>query len=262
MIRGVEEYIKMNNLKHSLLLSDISNINESINPYIETFLSNRVAGILSTSENIDKEYMNYLREINIPIVFLDCYRKKKEFTFSYVTINDYKGAYDITEYLIKNGHKKINFISSDIDSSFTWDRNKGFKAAMKKNNITINEDNILFCRNIGITDGFKSAEIILSSKNKPTAIICINDEVAYGVIDYCYKNKIRIPDDISITGFDDNSYSSLSFIDLTTVRDPVKEIGQIGAAILFDKIITKNGEQIIKIVEPEIMVRNSVKSLI
>jgi len=133
---------------------------------------------------------------------------------------------------------------------------------MKKNNITINEDNILFCRNIGITDGFKSAEIILSSKNKPTAIICINDEVAYGVIDYCYKNKIRIPDDISITGFDDNSYSSLSFIDLTTVRDPVKEIGQIGAAILFDKIITKNGEQIIKIVEPEIMVRNSVKSLI
>jgi len=65
MIRGVEEYIKMNNLKHSLLLSDISNINESINPYIETFLSNRVAGILSTSENIDKEYMNYLREINI-----------------------------------------------------------------------------------------------------------------------------------------------------------------------------------------------------
>ena len=64
MIKGVEEYIYQNSIKYSLLLSNISNMTDSIGPYIEPLLSHKVAGILSTSENIDKEYINYLRKTN------------------------------------------------------------------------------------------------------------------------------------------------------------------------------------------------------
>ena len=103
MIKGVEEYIKLNNLKYFLLLSNVSNLSDSIDPYFETLLSHKVAGILSTSENISSQYMAYLKETGLPIVFIDCYKNDKEFDFSYVTVDDYKGAYKITENLVKKG---------------------------------------------------------------------------------------------------------------------------------------------------------------
>lgn len=261
MIKGVEEFIKKNNLKYSLLLSNISKISENIEPYVEPLLSNKVAGILSTSENLDKEYMHYLKKIDIPIVFIDSYKKEAAFDFSYVTIDDFKGAFKITDFLISKGHRDICFICTTISSSFKEERVNGFKAAFKKNGIKCYKKNFLFLDDYGINEGYKAAQIIFKKNHKPTAILCINDETAYGVMNYCHKNNILIPENVSIAGFDDTKYSSLNFINLTTVNDPVKEIGHISASILFDKIFNKNKIEVRKIIEPEIIIRNSIKSI-
>jgi len=258
---GVEEQIKCDDQKFFLLISNISDINDNIDPHVEALLSHKVAGILSTSENISKNYMALLKELGIPTVFVDCYKKDKDFNFSYVTVDDFKGAYKITEYLIKNGHKNIGFINSSAQFSFTKDRLKGFKTAMRDNNLAINEENVLFFKGIGINEGLQAADILFNRNIAPTAIICINDEVAYGVLDFCYNHNIKVPEDVSVTGFDDNIYSSLSFVGLTTVKDPIREVGRIATDVLLKKIIRKNGSRIVKIIEPEVVIRDTIKAI-
>ena len=119
-----------------------------------------------------------------------------------------------------------------------------------------------FCPNENAKDGYEAAKKLLSIENKPTAIFCFNDYSAYGVINYCFENKIKIPEDISVAGFDDIEFSSLGFVGLTTIRQPVEEIAEKAIKILIDKIEGNSKTEVITKLEPKLIIRNSTKKLI
>ena len=85
--------------------------------------------------------------------------------------------------------------------------------------------------------------------------------IAFGVINYCFKNSIRIPDEISVVGFDNNKFSSLNFISLTTIDEPKKEIGANACEILIQQINSDHKIKIKKLLKPKLIKRNSAKKI-
>jgi LacI family transcriptional regulator len=257
IIRGIEEYIIEEGYNYSLILSDMIDPENISDKYIDNFLQRRVDGIATTSDYLSIDYLKMLNSTNIPMVFINRYIVNPKISINYVIIDNFKGAYMITEHLIKLGHKNIAHISTGNSSAVVSKRLDGYKTALSDNGIEINDDNIILRGDLTAESGYNIASELLARENPPTAIFCINDYTAYGVIDYCFKHNIKIPGDISIAGFDDVSFSSLDFISLTTVRQPINDIGRIAAQILFDKIKFGKKDKVHRILEPEIVVRKS-----
>jgi len=257
LIRGMEEYISSGEYNYSLIISDMIEPTKSANPYIDNFLERRVDGIATTSDNLSLDYLKLLSKTNIPIVFVNRYIENPTVRINYIIIDNFKGAYMVTEHLIKLGHKNIAHISADTRNPVVANRLSGFKTAMNDYGVEIKNKDIVPDCDLTPENGYSIASQLFTSKDPPSAIFCINDYTAYGVIDYCFKNNINLPEDVSVAGFDDASFSSLDFVSLTTVKQPIKEIGRTAAEILLDKI--KNGEKdkVHKIIEPELVVRKS-----
>ena len=261
VIRGMEEYINENNLKYNLILEDIIDKKELGDKNIDSFIENRVAGILSTTDQISIKYLNYLKNIKLPIVFIGRFVDSIDIKVDYVTTNNFKGAYLMTDYLLKLGHENIGYITGPLDSRVVINRFNGYKKALKDSKMKVEERNIVIADDLTSENGFMAAKELLSSRSKLTAIFCVSDFMAFGVIDYCYKNNIKIPDDISITGFDDVSFSSLNFINLTTVRQPIKKIGKKAMEIITKKIENEITENVEIAYDVEVIKRNSTRSL-
>ncbi|MBM3707717.1 MAG: LacI family transcriptional regulator [Actinobacteria bacterium] len=253
----MEEYISEGDYNYSLILSDMIEPDKISNSYIDNFLERRVDGIATTTDNLSVDYLKLLRNVNVPIIFVNRYLENTTVRINYVSIDNFKGAYMITEHLIKLGHINIAHISSDIKYTVVANRLTGFKTAMNDYGIEVKDENIIIKNDLTAESGFMIASQLLTRKNPPSAIFCINDYTAYGVIDYCFKNNIRVPKDVSIAGFDDASFSSLGFVSLTTIRQPIKEIGRMAAEILLDKIKFGERDKVHKIFDPELVIRES-----
>lgn len=229
--------------------------------YIDTLLENRVAGIATTSDKISAKYVKFLKKINIPTIFIGRLVDIPDIEIDYVTVDNKKGAYDMTNYLLELGHRKIAYFTGPLDTNVTSARLKGHTQALKESKINNIEPWVIDSGDFTYEAGFKTSEKIFASNNRPTAIFCSNDYSAFGVIDYCYKHKIKIPEDVSVAGFDDVAFSSFGFIGLTTVKQPIKKLGRMAAESLFKKIRNDKGENIQIILEPEVVIRRSTSAI-
>ena len=261
IIRGIEDYKIKQNLDYNLLLIDMLYSDRLGDRYINGLIENRVSGILTTSDRFSSDIIKYLEQIKLPIVFIGRYIRLPDVKSNYVIIDNVKGAYMMTEYLIGLGHRKIFYLTAQMDSASINDRLLGYKTAIVRCKVEKLQETIIYSEEFTFNGGYKAAEQIFSSKDLPTAIFCANDYSAFGVFEYCYKHKIRIPEDISIAGFDDIKFSSLDFINLTSVRIPTTELGHIAAKTVFDKINNKNEELTHIILEPELVIRNSTRRI-
>ena len=218
----------------------------------------RLAGIIVTPPHSDNiEFIKLIEKLELPKVLIssgldldqsDC-----------IKTNDEEISIEMTNYLIKSGHRKIAFIKGHPTHLSVNHRFIGFQKAMKDANINI--DNSLVENGLNsLLSGEQCAERLLNLSNRPTAIFASNDEMAAGVIKVAYKKGIRIPDDLSVVGFDDSPMTEMITPPLTTVRQPLDAIGEKSAQKLIDKLEDKDitHESIIK---SEIIFRESVTRL-
>ena len=261
IIRGIEECKILHNLDYNIILIDMNNKEELGDKYINTLLENRVAGIATTSDKISPECVRFLKKIKLPTMFIGRHIEVPDIVIDYVIVNNLKGAYDMTKYLLELGHRKIAYLTGPLDTNVTYDRLHGYKKALKKFGIKNIMENVINSSDFTFESGYNAAKEIFSSKDWPTAIFCANDFSAFGVMDYCYKHNIKIPGDVSIAGFDDVNFSSLSFVNLTTVKQPIKKMAKIAAEALFEKIKTKDSMPVQIIIKPEIMIRKSTRAI-
>ena len=201
IVRGIEEYIRQNNLEYCLFSVDLNNKDEDSDMYIERFLENRVSGILTTTDKISLKTIKYLKKIELPIIFVSRYVDYQCYDLDFIIVDNFKGAYMIADYVIKCGHKNIGIISGPLNTKTLIDRRNGFGKALKDSNINFDLNNEIIVDEYTIEGGYKAAKILMSFKSKPTAVFCINDFMAIGFIDWCFKNNLNIPKDISVTGF-------------------------------------------------------------
>lgn len=261
IVRGIRDYIGQQNLGYQMSLVDLNSKDKDSDEYINQFLKNRVAGIITTTDKISLKNINHLKKINVPIIFVSRYIDNPSLNLDFIILDNFKGAYMITDYMIKCGHKNIGIISCHFDTKTLIDRENGFKQALRDSNIDFNDELKITINDRTIEEGNRAAKIVSSLKNRPTAVFCINDFVAIGFIDWCFKNNLNVPKDISVTGFDDIKLSSLKLIGLTSIKVPIEFMARKAAEILFKKITSTDKEIYNIIIEPELVIRKSVKCI-
>lgn len=173
-----------------------------------------------------------------------------------IDIDNYKGAYMMTDYIASKGHKRIGFLKINEDKKFTYDRFEGYKKALENNDINFDETLIKEVFNVESEGYEKSYELI--EKQKPTAIFCSSDILAVGAFRAAKELGTKVPKDLSIGGFDGLMYDLISEIPLTTIRQPVFEAGKKLAGVLLKKIENINNTSEKRLITPELIIRNSI----
>jgi LacI family transcriptional regulator len=179
----------------------------------------------------------------------------------YVSSNDYEAAYTLTSEIIKHGHKNIGFIKGHPKHSASELRFNGYTDAMqnyglKKNDSWIKQGNFSF------KSGFDAGVEIFNSIKIPTAIFASNDSMAAGIMKSAQMHGLKIPDDISIPGFDDSPIAHQIWQALTTVKQPDEKMANHAAKILMAKFDGLNEQSQPKEFKSELIVRESLKNLI
>ena len=140
-----------------------------------------------------------------------------------VEISDYDAAKQMTVKLIQLGHTSIGFVTGRKGTATTRRRLDGFLSAMKDANLTV-PDNFILEGNYEYRSGLDAGESLLQQAPRPTAIFASNDEMAAGVIAAAHKSGVSVPEEVSIAGFDDSVIATVVWPQLTTVRQPIKEM--------------------------------------
>lgn len=237
MIRGIEEVARMYN--YDILLSSSYNELERELKYAQILKNKQAEGIIMIAEDYNKETIKTLREFNKPFLYLNRYNKSEEiFT---VSLDNKKSIKSMMDYLGNMGHKNIMYLSSDKYDENSVEKLKisGYEEFIAENNL---KKNILSLKGYSFDDGYNNGEKIISMARQEgiTAIFCSYDEVAIGLLNYCYDNSIEVPEEISVVGYGNIKISSLYRPRLTTVIEPYYDIG----AVAIRKIIKDiNGEE-------------------
>jgi LacI family transcriptional regulator len=202
--------------------------------YVRAITNGLTDGLLLVAPLVPASYIEALREQDFPYVLID--QADATESSSVVEATNWQGAYDATEYLIQLGHRRIAFIKGSPVVRSAADRLDGYKAALTDKGISILEE-LLIEGDFQQQTAYESAQRLLQSQQTlPTAIFASNDLSAFGAIDAVRECGLRIPDDISIIGFDDIPQASFVYPKLTTVRQPLEEMGQVAVKILLERI--------------------------
>ncbi len=177
--------------------------------------------------------VHMLTKAGIPVLALATAKPLEE--VSAVRIDDYQGALTMTRYLIGLGHSKIGFIKGDPTHTPSELRFEGFLAGLKEAGLAVNTDWVedgLFTYRSGLDAG----RSLLEKKDKPTAIFASNDDMAAAVVAVAHGLHIRIPEDLSVCGFDDTPVASTIWPELTTIHQPIVAMGRSSVSTIFEKI--------------------------
>ncbi|MGD1822808.1 MAG: LacI family DNA-binding transcriptional regulator [Pleomorphochaeta sp.] len=246
-----------NNLRkkgYYAMIRSINTIEDTIN-----FLNSwNVDGAIFIFPKSDIDINKLLDKVTTEIVFFDSYQSCEKALM--ININDYKGTYLATKYLINKGHKEIAFVSASKDTKLIQLRYNGYKDAMLENGLTLNKSNI-FETKISFVDGIDIGKQI-SEHNNITAAITTADIVAIGIIEGTRLSGLRIPEDISLIGFDNLTISNYCYPKLTTINQNIAKKGEMAITLLLDKIEKINELPNKILIDVDLIERQSVISKI
>ena len=144
-------------------------------------------------------------------------------THGAVMIDDFQAAYDMTKHIIDLGHTRIGFIIGNPEQVSSGRRFNGYCAAVEDAGLELLDDLIVQGR-FTYRSGMAGAEKLLALKSRPTAIFASNDDMAAATVAVCHRNHLDVPNDITVCGFDDTAMASTIWPELTTIRQPIREM--------------------------------------
>jgi LacI family transcriptional regulator len=204
--------------------------------YVETLTRGMVDGLLLVLPRTPENYLEWLRTRHFPYVLID--HQGIDNTGPAVGATNTLGGYDATHYLLKLGHRRIGFITGDLKLGCAHDRLQGYQTALQEYGIAFDAQLVVegdFLQ----PSGYAGATALVQCQPRPTAIVTSNDVMAFGVMEAVRDHGLRIPEDISIVGFDDIPQAASVHPPLTTIRQPLEEMGRAAARLLFEIIENK-----------------------
>jgi LacI family transcriptional regulator len=216
-----------------------------------------VGGVVFADVINNRSHVEMLLEMGVPVVVMNYF--VRDLDVSSVSIDNLKGAQTATEYLIGLGHQKIAFISGDLMTQGAGDRLEGYRMSLEKAGIAFCED--YFLKGDYSRKSARSAtEKILGLKERPTAIFASSDDMAMEVVSVLLESDLKVPQDISIIGFDDDPVCLYGPVALTTIRQPLREMAQTAVKELYLKMQDPGRETTHIILSPDLVIRDSVSS--
>ncbi|MCU0481220.1 MAG: LacI family transcriptional regulator [Anaerolineae bacterium] len=230
IVRGVDQ--ELARVDYELMVYTTHRKGNDEASYLQYVANGLTEGILLVVPLLSAEFLRALDEIGYPYVLIDAVDDTGR-SFS-VNVTNWEGAYKATEYLIQLGHRRIGFITGILELSSTKARYDGYLTALKDYDIPI--DQALIAKgDFGKNSGYLATQHLLNLANRPTAIFSSNDVMALGAMDAIREVGLRIPEDISIIGFDDVPEAVSAYPKLTTVHQPLEEMGRVGVKLLMEQ---------------------------
>ena len=256
IIRGIDAELSLQNLDLILYTTHRTAAKEA--NYVANLAQGMVDGLLLVLPRSPQDYIETLMGRNFPFVFID--HQGSGGACPAVGATNWQGAYHATEYLIGLGHKRIGFITGSMDLGCAVDRLEGYRAALRTHHISGATD-LVYEGAFFQPDGYAGASALLDLTDPPTAIFASNDVMAMGAMDAIRNRGRRIPEDISVIGFDNIPQSAMVYPPLTTVQQPLEKMGRAATQILLD--ILKDPDKDVGRIElpTELIVRNSTSAL-
>jgi LacI family transcriptional regulator len=180
----------------------------------------------------------------------------KDLDVSYLAVDNVKGGVIAAEYLINLGHKRIATVTGNMQTQAGIDRFEGFQKALTKHGLECPEEYV-FKGDYSRRCARQAAENFFKLDNPPTAIFAASDEMAMEIISMAYENGIKIPEDISVIGFDDNPAGLFGPVGLTTIKQPLFTMGEEAVRILNEIMVGEQKTIARKVLVPELILRES-----
>jgi LacI family purine nucleotide synthesis repressor len=219
----------------------------------------RVDGILVMCSDLTQELSEMLEShADIPKVIMDWGPEASK--ADKIIDNSELGGYLATKYLIDRGHKDIACLSGHLNKLACQERIAGFRRAMAEANLEVN-DNWILEGNFECDTAVLAADKIIAMDKMPTAVFCFNDTMALGLMSRLQQKGVRVPDDISVIGYDNIELAEYFSPPLTTIHQPKRRVGKNAFEILLERIKDKEHERRIFEMHPEIVERDTVKDL-
>ncbi|KAA5539679.1 LacI family DNA-binding transcriptional regulator [Adhaeribacter rhizoryzae] len=239
----------------------ISQSNESYETEVanaKVMLTNRVDGVLVslTKETRNFDHLKIFQRKGIPIVFFN--RVCEEMEVPKVVTNDYDGAFNIVEHLIQRGKKRIAHLAGPDSLLISRKRLNGYLDALRKNNIPVIEE-LIIPYDLTLEKVKIYVKYLLELPDPPDALFAINDPTAMEAIQIIKAKGLRIPEDIAVAGFSNDFASALIEPGLTTVSQPMREIGKTAMQLLLEMMDKEVSEwkAITRTLKAELIIRGS-----
>ena len=227
----------------------------NVDAVLQEILDYQVDGIVLASVAISSSLAEQCDAAGIPVVLFN--RAQKDDRFSTVTSDNFGGGRELAGFLVAGGHQRIAYIAGWEGASTQRDREAGFRAGLAS------RGRDLFTRGVGNFQSDMAAEAALemfSSADRPDAVFVANDHMAFAVMDVLrHRLNLRIPEDVSVVGFDDVQLAAWPSFDLTTVRQPSGRMVDATVAALVDKIENGDGVSQRVQVDARLIVRGSAR---
>ncbi len=255
LARGAEDEAAKN--KHSLILCSSDDLFVKAEFHANRLIENYISGVIfvptSSSDSMNKLIVQKFQEKNIPVVLAD--RSIPNLELDFVTTDNFEGAFNLTNYLISKGHKKIAFVYSNIFSTERL-RFEGYKKALKDNGIQIDQSIVVSHSGPFNDEQFsKYATSILKQRKKISAIFAGHDRIAQTFYLVAKNMGLSFPEDLSIVGYDDLNFTTIS---LTTMHQPIYEMGVESMKLINSRINGENKKPKSIILNSFLMERDSV----
>ncbi len=265
IIQGIEQVARSNNYR--ILLGDMQNDPDNARAYGELCAQRQADGLISLCRTIPFPYSKSRKSLDPkwPPLVMAC-EYDDVIPVPGVGIDNERAALDGVRYLAAQGHTKIAFINGPEDSPLCRDRLKGYRKGISTivglPSVGRRRSELLFHGDFSLESGAQAARDICAAKTLPTAIFAANDAMAIGALPVLKRRGISIPGDISIMGFDDIKFAAYCDPPLTTIHQPRTEIGALSMQMMLDQL-DKKGDAVERLYLPhELVVRESVASVI
>ena len=258
IVKGLEDKLHENeynlmlgnsNDKHRLELSSVNMMNTQMVDGLVMIMSSETLG------EKERQTLSALRKMNRPGVLIDCFNEPGG--FSTVSIDNYKASYMAVEYLLSLGHHRIACICGPLGLKTNDDRLRGYTTALEQHGVSY-DPALIVEGDFRYRSGYASIPVLLPKA--PTAILCLNDMMAYGAINALKDQGVEVPDDISVMGFDDIFFSQIIAVPLTSIRQPAYTMGNKAGDLILQEISRHTKPRRV-ILDPTIEIRKSTQKL-
>ncbi len=223
---------------------------------LESLAEYRVDGVLLCSSRLDENRLESALGYFYSAVLVNRALESSSASVGMVLVDDVLGGKVATLHLLQSGHKRVGFLAGPEASHSGHNRFKGYRLALEETGTPYDPDIVMYCDS-NVDGGYQATKALISARRDVTALFCYNDLVAVGALRACEEMGLKVPDDLSIVGFDDIMLAGLVTPPLTTCRIQRDEIGRRAARMLLEQMSGCSGECESVTFTPELIVRAS-----
>lgn len=254
MMAGIESALRAAG-KHVIITTGHSE-DDKEQDGIEFLISRKCDALILHVESVSDEYLIELSKGKTPIYLINRY--VDELKDNCISLDNELGGYLASKSIVEQGHTNIAYIAGPQVKADARNRLKGHKKALHEKNILFN-DALFYEGDFNEIGGSKGLEYLLNTQLPFSALVCANDEMASGAMKYAREHGFNLPEDLSVIGFDNVIFANYLYPTLTTIDNPVEEMGEMAAKMVLQNVYQFKNLYINRVFEPTLITRDSTQ---